>query len=425
MRTLLTRRYSFVAGTNSWRETALAASALVGLSPLNEGPDIGPFERAFASAVGTRHAITFGAGRMALYALLEALGVGPGDEVIVPAFTCVVVPNAVLYRGARPVFVDIETRTFNVDPSLLAAKITPRTKAIIAQHTFGLVCDIEEIVRIGRSRGIPVLEDCAHALGAELDGRPAGSLATAAYFSIDHTKMIGAGTGGVATTDDPQLAEVLQAIQHRAPYQTPSRVRQLLVAFIAETVLLSPTVFRVGKYVYSLLRRLALRDAFFCDELDTTRPSAYPSRLSNAQARIGLNQLVLLSGNLEARRRLALEYDERLGACRGLLAPGGLNHSFLRYSFLVDDRETWIRHLQPVLDLQPWFTSVAHGRDADLAAIGYQAGSCPNAELAAASCINLPTHSRMGKAAGILELLARAPGLDSSALPRVAGSVAP
>ncbi|TBR22055.1 aminotransferase DegT, partial [bacterium] len=138
-------RYCIFSGTNTWAECASALKSLAGLGPLLEGPAIEEYERRFAEAAGTRRAFSFAAGRHALYRLLEALDIGAGDEVILPAFTCVVVPNAILYRGARPVFVDIAPGTYNIDPSLIETKITPRTRAVIAQHTFGKLCDIDAV----------------------------------------------------------------------------------------------------------------------------------------------------------------------------------------------------------------------------------------------------------------------------------------
>lgn len=360
---------------------------------MTDGPEIAAYEEAFAAACGARRAFSLAAGRMALYRLLEALGVGPGDEVVLPAFTCVVVPNAILYRGAVPVYVDIDARTFNIDPRLIEAKLTPRTKAIIAQHTYGRLCDVEAISALARPRGVAVLEDCAHALGAERGGRRAGSLADAAYFSTDHSKVISTSTGGMITTSDPALAARLESLQRDTPFLPEGRVRAILATFVAEWLLEDPRVYPLGRWVLRALGRLRLR-AYFDDELSLTRPAAtpYPARLSCAQARIGLRQLRKLPENLAWRRRCAALYR----AARGEppFEPAG-EHVFLRDTFLVDDRAAWIERYRDVLEMGVWFTSVAQGRDFDLGKIGYQAGSCPVAEDAARRCVNLPTHPRI------------------------------
>ena len=157
--TLIPRlRYGIFAGTNTWHEWWIAFRALARMERPDQESVIRQYERAFADSADVKHAISFGAGRMALYAILEALNVGPDDEVIIPGYTCVVVPNAVIYRGAQPVYSDIELRTFNQIPAKIESLITPRTRAIVAQHTFGVPCDLDAIIRIGEYRSI----GCGH-----------------------------------------------------------------------------------------------------------------------------------------------------------------------------------------------------------------------------------------------------------------------
>jgi dTDP-4-amino-4,6-dideoxygalactose transaminase len=401
-------RYTVFAGTNTTADLGVILSALVGRVPISDGPAIETYERRFAEAAGTTYAFSFASGRMALYTLLKALGVGPGDEVIVPAFTCVVVPNAILYCGAKPVFVDIEPDTFNIAPTLLEEKITPRTKVIIAQHTFGLVSDVSAATAIAARHGIVVLEDCAHALGATLDGRPAGSLTTAAFFSTDHTKLISTGAGGMVTTNDAGVASRVGEIYRNCPFLPIGRVRRLLGALAGEIVLLHPKTCQAGRYLQAVLGSLGLRQGFFSDELLTTRPHAYPypARLSNAQAAIGIRQLATLADNVSWRRNLASLFDEELGLSVSRVGREARRHVFLRYSFLVADRHAWERHFDAVLDMNPWYTSVVHGRsDESLHEVGYQRGACPIAEDVAAHCVNLPTHLRVREPEILLQLL--------------------
>lgn len=403
-------RYGVFAGTNNFQDARLAVAALVGRLPLVDGPAIAEYESRFAEVAGTLHAFSFAAGRMALYALLRALDIGPGDEVILPAFTCVVVPNAILYCGAKPVFVDIDPRTYNIDANQVRARITPCTRAIIVQHTFGLLCDIDSVNGIAREHGLPVLEDCAHALGAKYNDRPVGSLGTAAYFSTDHTKIISTGTGGMVTTNDAILAERIASIHQDSPFLHPAQIRRTLAALVSEILWLHPAIALVGNYVHAASSRLGLSNAFFRDELMTTHPTdyAYPARLSNAQAAIGLRQLNALEENLAARRRLAKLYENELGVYGDSIERDSTNSSFLRYTFMVEDRAAWQRHFEGVLDMNPWFTSVVHGRLYDLHEVGYVMGSCPNAERAARHCVNLPTHLRIGKPEHLLRPLRRA-----------------
>jgi dTDP-4-amino-4,6-dideoxygalactose transaminase len=248
-----------------------------------------------------------------------------------------------------------------------------------------------------------VIEDCAHALGASNAGRPAGSLGTAAYFSTDHTKIISTGAGGMVTTDDADLAARVSAIQRASPFLPSWRIRRLLAALASEIVLLSPELCLAGRYLQALFARMGLREGFFADELLTTLPAtpAYPARLSNAQAVIGLRQLDTLDSNLAWRRHVVALFDDALET----VGRGGSRQALLRYTFLVENREAWIRHLEQAVDPNVWFTSVVHGRDLNLNEVAYEWGSCPTAEQSALHCVNLPTHRRIRRPERLVDLV--------------------
>lgn len=178
---------------------------------LTQGPQVAAFEQAFAERHRVPHALATSSGTTALHVILAAMGVGPGDEVIVPAFTWVATANVVLYCGARPVLVDVDPRTYNLDPRQLAGKIGPRTRAIVAVHLFGLCADMEAIA--AAAPGIPIVEDAACAAGAAYRERPAGSLGLAAGFSFHPRKSITTGEGGMVTTGDAGLAARVAALR--------------------------------------------------------------------------------------------------------------------------------------------------------------------------------------------------------------------
>ena len=171
---------------------------------LTQGPKVAAFEKAFAARHGVRHALATTSCTTALHLILAAMGVGPGDEVILPAFTWVATANVVLYCGATPVFVDVDPNTFNLDPGKIAAKVTSSTKAIIAVHLFGLCADIDAIA--AAAPGVRIVEDAACAAGASYKGRNAGALGLAGAFSFHPRKSITTGEGGMVTTDDADLA---------------------------------------------------------------------------------------------------------------------------------------------------------------------------------------------------------------------------
>ena len=177
---------------------------------LTTGPRTKLFEERFAATVGTRHAIALNSATAALHLTLEALGVGPGDEVIVPTWTFAASAEVVAYRGARPVLVDIDRRTLNATPEQVLAAVTPRTRAVITVHIAGLPVEVERLVALLEPRGIAVVEDVAHAFPSRIggpNGRYAGTFGRAGAFSFYATKTITTGEGGMLVTDDDSIAD--------------------------------------------------------------------------------------------------------------------------------------------------------------------------------------------------------------------------
>ena len=177
------------------------------------GEYVGKFESAFANFCGARHAVSCCNGTVALHLALMTLGIGAGDEVIVPTLTFVATANAVTYCGAKPVFVDSEPRTWTLDPSLIEAKITPRTKAIIAVHLYGHPVDMDAVAEVARRHRLFVVEDAAEAHGAEYKGRSVGTLGDIATFSFYGNKIIATGEGGIVVTNDDGLARRIQQLR--------------------------------------------------------------------------------------------------------------------------------------------------------------------------------------------------------------------
>ena len=172
------------------------------------------FEQRFAEMHNARYGIFMVNGTVTLECALAALGVGPGDEVIVPALTWIATAMAVRYVGAKPVFADIEPETFALNPASFESRITPRTKAVIPVHLYGTMADLEAILAIARRHGLAVVEDCAHAQGAQWNGKGAGSWGDIGSFSFQQSKTLSSGEGGICITDDPKLAERLYRAKH-------------------------------------------------------------------------------------------------------------------------------------------------------------------------------------------------------------------
>lgn len=179
---------------------------------LTQGPKVAEFENAFAKRHQVKHALATTSCTTALHLILAGMGIGPGDEVIVPAFTWVATANVVLYCGATPIFVDVDPVTFNIDPAKITEKLSPHTKAIVAVHLFGLCADIDTIKEVAPH--IPIIEDAACAAGSAYKNKAAGSLGTAAAFSFHPRKSITTGEGGMVTTNDDDLAETFNMLRN-------------------------------------------------------------------------------------------------------------------------------------------------------------------------------------------------------------------
>ncbi len=204
-----------------WDELRPTLERVVRSGQFVGGPEVEGFEAEAAAYLGAGHAVGLNSGTDALILALEALGVGPGDEVITTPFSFFATSEAVLRLGARPVFVDVDETTLNLDPSLVGAAVTPRTRVVLPVHIFGLPADMTGIMRAAEEHGLVVLEDCAQAFGAAHAGRRVGSFGAAGAFSFYPTKNLGAyGDGGLATTNDAATAARLKSLRNHGSSPT-------------------------------------------------------------------------------------------------------------------------------------------------------------------------------------------------------------
>jgi perosamine synthetase len=189
------------------------------------GAKVQAFEKTFAEYVGVDHAVAVSSGTAALHIALEALGVGKGDEVIVPPLTFFATVSSVLYLGAVPVFADIDLDDLCLSPISVAEKVTPRTKAIVPVHLFGAAAKMDQFMAFSDEKGIPVLEDCAQAHGSEYSGKRVGGMGAAGAFSFFATKHMTTGEGGMITTNDERLVEVARIIRNHGMTGRDDHVR--------------------------------------------------------------------------------------------------------------------------------------------------------------------------------------------------------
>jgi perosamine synthetase len=392
------RRLGALGGTTSWEDCAVALRHLADRRHLVEGPAIAEYERVFADRIGVRYAYSFSAGRVGLYGILGAMGIGEGDEVLLQVPTHVVVANAIRYRGARPIYVDCRRDSFTIDVEELEQRITPRARAIVLQHTFGIPADVPQVLDLARRHGLRLIEDCVHALGAKQDGREVGSFGDAAFFSTEETKTISSTMGGMVVTDDPELADRLARFQAACDWTSASLTARYLLKLATYHVFSQPLLYRLARPIYERLgRRNPLPLAMTAEEERGDRPPHYEQRLSNGQAAVALRQLRRLETNLRHRRAIAAAYRERLAALGFAVprVPPGAESALVRYPVWVRDREETLRTVTPHAVLGTWFTSVLEDSAAPPSSFAYEQGSCPVAEAAAVHLVNLPTHLRV------------------------------
>ncbi len=271
---------------------------------LTQGPKVAAFEKAFGERHQVKHAIATTSCTTALHLILAALGVGTGDEVIVPAFTWVSTANVVLYCGAKPVLVDVDRSTFNMDVSQVPDKITTRTRAIIPVHLFGLCADMDALA--AAAPGIPLIEDAACAAGSAYKGRPAGGLGLAGGFSFHPRKSITMGEGGMVTTNDDALAEKMNSLRNHG-------------ASISEE------------------QRYHGPKPYILPDFDHL---GYNYRMTDLQGAVGLVQLGKLDRFVEERQRWAEFYHRELAEVTWLHTPPvpvGYRHGWQAYVCYVDE----------------------------------------------------------------------------------------
>jgi perosamine synthetase len=339
----------------------------------------------------------FWKGRVGLYAILKALGVGPGDEVVVPAFTCVVVPNVVMYLGATPVYADIDAATYNAEATGIERRISPRTKVILAQNTFGLAPDLDPILDLAQARGIRVIEDCAHGLGGTYKSRPNGTTADVSFFSTQWSKPISTGLGGFTVTTDPDLAAELQAIERGLADPTASDGLMLRVLLFARKRVLPRTGYWTAIRLYRALskRNIVIGSSDRGEVQAPVMPGGFLKGLSAVQAEEGVAEVARIDAVIEHRRRVAASYREALGRLGVTvpLEPPYAKHTFLRFPLLTNDREAFVgRAMDEGIEVGDWFVSPLHPVTAGLDAWGYRWGENPVAEDTCRRIVNLPTH---------------------------------
>jgi len=347
-----------LASPNIGEEEARAVYDVVKTGWLNEGKKVECFENNFAEFIGTKYAIAFFNGTVALHSVLAALNLKPGDEVIVPSFTFISTANSVIFTGAKPVFADIDEKTFNISPDDVNEKISDRTRAIIPVHYGGQAADMKPLCEIADDRNLLVVEDAAEAHGAIYQDKKVGTFGNAGMFSFTPTKNITTGEGGIITTNDEKLSERLRLLKNHGSS--------------------SP-------YHHIIL--------------------GYNYRMTEMQAAIGIEQLKKLTMIIDVKQKNQEYLTKKLSSIHGLtppFVPADRKHVYMLYTIKIDEKESGIsrdafmQKLEekgimtkiyfPPVHMQPYYKE-----------IGYSNEKLPVTEKIYNSVCSLPCHSKLTK----------------------------
>ena len=363
------------------------------------GPAVFEFEERFAAYHYMDHAIAASYGRMAFYYILRALNLPAGSELIFPALTFWVVPEIARRAGFKPVFVDVDPLTFNLDPTGITAAITEQTRVIVPTHLYGQPCEMTEILQIAEKHNLIVVEDCAQAAGARYRGRLVGTFGTASFFSFQMLKGVNTYGGGMALTNNHELAARLRDFAAGEPLPSTKDVAARFLKGYGARIGISPKVFTfwgypiqtlasmfgdvdLSKYMWEKIRPL---DSF---------PRTYTQRYSNAQAVIGIRGLAKLDEYNARSREHALRYACGLSDCRSIKTPRVLpNVEHVYYQFCIytsDPRLTSRRAIRRGVDFETTHVDVCSG----LPLFKAFAATCPGAETTKAA-LQLPVYSRL------------------------------
>lgn len=353
-------------------------------------------EEKFKKYLEVKYAISFNSGRSALMAILNSLGLEKGNEVLLQAFTCNAAVNPIIWSDLRPVFVDCDEKTFNIDLEDLERKITKNSKVLMVQHTFGLPADMDEILKICRKSNLILIEDCAHSLGAEYKGKKVGTFDKAAFFSFSRDKVISSVYGGMAVTNDDNLAKKLEEYQEKIGYPSYFWIKQQLLHPVLMNWLILPTYQPFGKHLLILFQWLQiLSKAVHWKEKRGRKPGYFPKKLPNALAILALNQFKKLENFNKHRKEIADFYYNELKDSSFELPPDPEDRKqvFLRFTIKHSKAHEIIKRAwQKNLLIGDWYTTSIAPHDTKLEKIQYILDSCPKAERLSKETFNLPTH---------------------------------
>jgi len=352
--------------------------------------------------LGLEKVFLFNSGRAGWLAILTALNLEKESEILIQGFTCNAVVNPIIWLGLKPVFVDIEEKTLNMDPEDLKKKITPKSKVVLVQHTFGKPADLETIVKICEKHNLFLIEDCAHCLGTYFQGRLVGTFGKAAFFSFGRDKLISSVFGGAVATNDNSLAQKIEEFQKKLNYPSFFWVFQQISHPILSEFLIKPLYSlnnSLGKLVLIFLQKIGILSKSVSDEeKQGGKPNFLFFRMPGPLIVLLLHQWQKLNRFNDHRQRISKIYEDSLKDISSIELPfQNEKQSYLRYPLLVSQENDTDKILEKArqekifLD-DGWRKRAVVPSDTSQEKMGYFKNFCPVAEKVSQKIINLPTH---------------------------------
>ncbi len=364
-----------------------------------KGENVKNIEDWFKRYFKVNTAVSFNSGRSALYAILKSINIGYGDEVIVQAFSCVAVANCVIWTGAKPIFADIDD-DLNLSIEPLEHFINPKTKAIIVQHTFGIPADIISIKKIAQKYNIPLIEDCAHSLGATFQNRKIGNYGDFSFFSFGRDKVISSVFGGLAivNNNNKSFGQKLEEFSKGLSFPSHSWVLQQLIHPVAFSLILPLYKLGIGKVILYVLQKLGLLSFPVLNiEKIALKPKFIPQKYPNALAGILIGQLNKLEKFNEHRIEIANYYRTNLFSVKNINLPYDIKGAiYLRYNILTPYAGKILSAAKKQgIILGNWYRNNIDPVGVDFPSIHFQPKLYPVAQKLAQQSLNLPTYPRV------------------------------
>jgi dTDP-4-amino-4,6-dideoxygalactose transaminase len=365
-----------------------------------KGPEIKELERTFKEKFGLGDCFSFNSGRSCLLAVLEAMDIKDGDEVIIQGFTCNAVVNPIIKKGAKAIFVDLKD-DLNIDERKIEEKISSKTKAVIVQHTFGWPAEVKEIKEICRRNNLYLIEDCAHSLGAEYDGKYCGSFGDVSFFSFGKDKIISSVFGGMLVVNNQKLVSRAKEAYEGSSFPSSLWIfEQLIYPFLMEYVFLPLFRFRPGRIFWSMMfefNAFSLRSVTK-KENQGILPSSFGKKLPNSLAALALNQLNKLERFNEHRREMARIYLKELRDISVFKEDFGKRKPvFMRFPLLTDRAGLIVSEMRKfnVFLNDGWRETIVVPPKTVQEKMGYREGDCRLAEKVSKNIVSLPTHIKV------------------------------